>query len=252
MSIEEGEEYQRSRIAGFPVPPFYLTKQDAESISLPAACECGLFEIMSRRRTVRSARAEPIALAALAECLYAGMGIVGHTENCVGKLPLKMTPSGGARNPYEAYLYLRAVAGLEPGFYHYAAIYHTLRRLKTEEAPLPSELLGNQQWADEMPCIVFLCAHFERPMWKYNDANAYRVVLMEAGHIGQNIMLAATRRGLSACPTAALNHSRINECIQPTAGLTHAPIYALTLAHPLEEDECLTTEDMKREPCWWP
>ena len=33
--------------------------------------------------------------------------------------------------------------------------------------------------------------------------DAYRVVLIEAGHIGQNIMLAATREGLSACPTAA-------------------------------------------------
>jgi nitroreductase len=68
-------------------------------------------------------------------------------------------------------------------------------------------------------------------MWKYEDANAYRVVLIEAGHIGQNMMLAATSHGLSACPTAALCHSAIKRLL----GLdrfTDAPIYALTIAAP--------------------
>jgi nitroreductase len=68
-------------------------------------------------------------------------------------------------------------------------------------------------------------------MWKYEDANAYRVVLIEAGHIGQNMMLAATRHGLSACPTAALSHSVIKRLLGLDR-LTDAPIYALTLSAP--------------------
>jgi nitroreductase len=82
-----------------------------------------------------------------------------------------------------------------------------------------------------MPCLIILCASLERTMWKYDDPNAYRVVLIEAGHIGQNIMLAATRNGLSACPTAALNHATIRECVS-LKRLTDAPVYALTLAVP--------------------
>ncbi len=160
------------------------------------------------------------------------MGIVGETRNCVGTLPLAMTPSGGARNPYEAYVYARSVEGLAPGFYHYDAIDHTLARVDGDALPPPSDLLGGQRWTDAMPCILLLYARFERTMWKYDDANAYRVVLIEAGHIGQNVMLAATRNGLSACPTAALSHTRINDCIAPEARLTHAPIYALTLSQP--------------------
>ena len=66
-------------------------------------------------------------------------------------------------------------------------------------------------------------------MWKYKDANAYRVVLIEAGHIGQNIMLAATSHGLSACPTAALSHLAIKRLLGLDR-LTDAPIYALTLS----------------------
>ena len=118
---------------------------------------------------------------------------------------------------------------MRPGIYHYCAFDHTLGRLDTDEMPSPSELMGGQEWADEMPCVIVLCALLERTMWKYEDANAYRVVLIEAGHIGQNLMLAATRRGLSACPSAALNHSRISKAISSGNRFTHSPIYALTL-----------------------
>jgi SagB-type dehydrogenase family enzyme len=143
-----------------------------------------------------------------------------------------MTPSGGARNPYEAYIYARNVDGLEPGFYHYSAIEHSLGRVRSNALPLPSELLGDQEWTDEMPCVVILTAFLDRTMWKYEDANAYRVVLIEAGHIGQNLMLAATQHGLSACPTAALNHAAINRCIGNENRFTRAPVYALTIGRP--------------------
>ena len=190
-----------------------------------------LIELMARRRTVRSAASPSIKLKQLSDCLFAGMGITGATRNVVGALPLGMTPSGGARNPYEAYVYARNVEGLAPGFYHYSAYDHDLALVATNRLPKPSELLGGQDWADEMPCVILLCASLERTMWKYDDPNAYRVVLIEAGHIGQNIMLAATSNGLSACPTAALNHATIRECVS-LKRLTDAPIYALTLAVP--------------------
>ena len=105
--------------------------------------------------------------------------------------------------------------------------------------PKLSELVGGQDWADEMPCMILLCASMERTMWKYDDPNAYRVILIEAGHIGQNIMLAATQHGLTACPTAALSHSAIRECISMNK-LTDAPVYALTLCVPgVEKDQGL-------------
>jgi nitroreductase len=44
-------------------------------------------------------------------------------------------------------------------------------------------------------------------------------------------MLAATRHGLSACPTAALSHSAIKRLLGLDR-LTDAPIYALTLSTP--------------------
>jgi len=235
MSRQEIEELQLTRLSRDASPQLYMTNDWANGCTFklpPALNNNDLLALMAKRRTVRSAARAAISLAQLSDCLFAGLGITGETRNCVATLPLSMTPSGGARNPYEAYVYARAVEGLEVGFYHYGAIDHTLARLDCEEKPPPSALLGGQEWADSMPCIIILCAHLERTMWKYDDANAYRVVLIEAGHIGQNLMLAATDHGLSACPSAALNHSLIRKCLKSRNRISEAPIYALTLGKP--------------------
>jgi SagB-type dehydrogenase family enzyme len=84
---------------------------------------------------------------------------------------------------------------------------------------------------NNMPAIVFLMAYLERSMWKYQDPNAYRVMLIEAGHIGQNIMLAATHHKLTACPSAALSHEKIKQAFG-IDGLTRTPVYALGLGAP--------------------
>ncbi|MCX8281625.1 SagB/ThcOx family dehydrogenase [Phyllobacterium sp. 0TCS1.6C] len=189
-----------------------------------------LLELMARRRSSRLASGRPLQLRSLAECLFAGLGITGRISTAAGDLPLTMTPSGGARNPYEAYVLARNVEGLVAGIYHYSAAQHSLARLDVDDQPAYSLLTGGQEWVDTMPCLVVLCALMDRTMWKYVDANAYRVVLMEAGHIGQNIILAATARELAACPTAALAHSRLAKLFGLT-NPTHAPIYAVAIGN---------------------
>lgn len=233
MSLEEGEALQQRNLDKSAQPTLFLKNRGRMStVELPGSIDRDeLLQLMARRRTVRSAAKPSITLAQLADCLFAGMGITGHTQNSVGMLPLGMTPSGGARNPFEAYVLARRVDGLAPGIYHYSAVDHDLGKLPGRDVPAFSGLLGGQDWCDEMPCVVLLVADLRRTMWKYEDANAYRVVLIEAGHIGQNIMLAATRHGLSACPTAALCHSKIRDMLR-LKRVTDAPTYALTLAVP--------------------
>jgi SagB-type dehydrogenase family enzyme len=235
MTLEESQVLQRGKAVSGPHPTLFSRNEgNGWVIGLPEPRDGdALVELMARRRTVRSAGKPTITLKQLSDCLFAGMGITGETSNGIVTLPLGMTPSGGARNPYEAYVYAVNVEGLAPGFYHYSAADHDLGLVETDLRPKPSELVGGQDWADAMPCVILLCASLGRTMWKYDDPNAYRVVLIEAGHIGQNIMLAATRHRLTACPTAALNHSTIRECLSLTS-LSDAPIYALTLSVPGE------------------
>ena len=121
-----------------------------------------------------------------------------------------VTPSGGARNPFELYVYARNVTGLEPGFYHYAALDHDLGLVRAGQVEIAA-LLGGQSWPGRAAAVVFLVAHFPRSMWKYHLAPAYRVVVIEAGFISQNIALAATEHGLSAVPSGALTQPMIEE-----------------------------------------
>ncbi len=50
---------------------------------------------------------------------------------------------------------------------------------------------------------------FSRTMWKYHKPRAYRVVLLDAGHLGQTFCLTATRMGLAPFSTAALKDTLI-------------------------------------------
>jgi SagB-type dehydrogenase family enzyme len=230
LPVEASERLQLEKARTSPSPPLWLTNDHLDDVIALAPSTCPLRPVMAARRTVREAGGI-ISLEELANCLFAGMGITGETENCVGRLPLSMTPSGGARNPFEAYVFARSVAGLAPGIYHYGAADHTLGRIGDDPPPDLAALVGDQDWASGKPALIVLAAFLKRPMWKYEDGNAYRVMLIEAGHIGQNIALSATAQGLTACPTAALSHGRIRACLG-LDGVMEAPVYALALGRP--------------------
>jgi SagB-type dehydrogenase family enzyme len=169
----------------------------------------GLLSLLNRRRSIRSFLPASISLEALGDCLFAGLGITGfldtHFPGSARLIPLKMAPSGGGRNPYEAYVYALHVKDLASGLYHYSAIDHSLGLMTATPAVPPTQLLVGQYWAEDAGALILLVANFERSMWKYPHPTAYRVVLIEAGHIGQNIALAATDHALTAVPTAAFS-----------------------------------------------
>lgn len=236
ISVAQAEDLQREKAKSVGLIELHRAN-GANALKLPDPMRGkALIALMARRRTVRRALSVPIKLEQVSDCLFSGLGITGWTRNCVGMLPLSMTPSGGGRNPYEAYVFARDVEGLERGVYHYSALGHSLERVADLGDDDITSLIGGQEWGDDKPCMIMLCAHMERTMWKYEDPNAYRVIMIEAGHIGQNIMLVATENGLTACPTAALDHSRAKQ-ILGLSDITQAPIYALTLSAPLIEVE---------------
>ena len=211
--------------------PLFTTHDGRDEAIRLAAPGGDLFALMARRRSYRGFAVDaPLPLVALADCLFAGMGITGFAESGVAghqPLPMAMTPSGGARNPYEAYVVARAVEGLDPGVYHYSGADHSLA--PTGRGPESiARLLGNQEWFDAAGAVVFLVASFERSMWKYPHPTGYRVVVLEAGHIAQNMLLAATSHGLAATPTCALA-DRVVEELLGLDRVTQAAIHSVAL-----------------------
>lgn len=202
----------------------------------PPSIEEGLFKTIGRRRTIRRFKTDhPVLQEELVNCLYAGLGILKFRDSPpVGKMPIKTTPSGGARNPFEAYVLCSNVRNLPNGVYHYSALEHSLGLVNNEIPHTPASVLSDQLWINDAAVVVFLVANFDRTMWKYSHPVGYKAIMLEAGHIAQNILLAANEYGFYGSPTAAVIHPRFEDLIKEKK-ITQSCVYAIALGYAHED-----------------
>jgi SagB-type dehydrogenase family enzyme len=165
------------------------------------------------RRTHREFAPGALSLEAVSKLLQTTWGVQGYLEaNVLGRLPYKTSPSGGARHPGEVYLMALRVRGLARGIYHYEAKYNRLARLATKVSPrIASAYCADQPYVARAAALFIMTAVFARTMWKYGRPRAYRIVLLDAGHLCQTFCLTATRLGLAPFSTAALKDSLIEK-----------------------------------------
>lgn len=201
-------EQKLRMIPSTPQPPHFKKSDGAGLVALPPheREEDAFFQTLHARRTRRTFSAAPAPLAAVSQLLQTTWGVQGYIESeHFGSLPLKTSPSGGARHPIEVYLLAVRVQGLAPGLYHYDAEVHALERISSGATPQQArDYCADQPYAAESAALFIMTAVFARTMWKYPHPRAYRVVLLDAGHLGQTFCLTATRMGLAPFSTAAL------------------------------------------------
>jgi SagB-type dehydrogenase family enzyme len=190
-------------------PERFKTYPNAERIALPAlgGSEVTLRETIGARRSVRNYAAKPMSLQELSYLLYAAQGITD------GGRGFRAAPSAGALYPIELYPVVHNVAGLGAGIYHYAVGERELALLQAGDFRAAVRKAG--LWQDFLAtagvCVV-LSAIFQRTRWRYRE-RTYRYVMLEAGHIGQNLYLAATSLGLGACAVGAFLDDEFNELL---------------------------------------
>jgi SagB-type dehydrogenase family enzyme len=73
-------------------------------------------------------------------------------------------------------------------------------------------------------------ALFARSKWKYKQ-RAYRYVYLDAGHIAENLALAAVALGLGTCQIGALYDEEVNRLIN-IDGDDESILYMSTVGHP--------------------
>jgi SagB-type dehydrogenase family enzyme len=203
----------------------YKAYPDAERKALP---DSGGFrglsfeEALETRRSVRDYSDRSLSLEALSRLLHAAQGV---TERRLG---FRAAPSAGALYPLELYPVVQNVSGLASGIYHYAVQEHALERLeegdfggRVTQAGLYQQFLGQAN-----VCFI-LSAVFQRTRWKYRE-RAYRYVLLEAGHVGQNLYLAATSMGLGACAVGAFLDNQLNDLLG-LDGAAEAVLYLVSV-----------------------
>ena len=83
-----------------------------------------LIEAINRRKSRRKFTEEPLTLEELSFLLWATQGV---REVMGDSLVTRRTvPSGGSRHPFETYLFVNRVSGLEPGLFRYLPLDHKL------------------------------------------------------------------------------------------------------------------------------
>lgn len=205
----------------------------ARAIRLPPpATDAEFTSVLLARRTWRRYSTKGVTLAQLSTVLGLACGVQWWARGLDGDLPLKTSPSGGARHPIECYVVSRRVEGLAAGIYHYSSARHELERLR---GPVPQNRL--RAYVPESghfaaaPVMVFLTVVFERQLWRYPYSRAYRAALIEAGHVCQTFLLAATWLGLAPYSVMGLADSVIEEDLG-LDGITESVLYAAGFGRP--------------------
>jgi SagB-type dehydrogenase family enzyme len=223
-------------ICSTPQPSMFKKTAGAESISLPLheMATDSFFQTLHARRTRRKFSEASISLDGVSKLLQTTWGVQGYLESkYFGPLPLKTSPSGGARNPVEVYLMALRVKGLDRGLYHYDAKDHALERISAEATPqMARAYCADQPYAARSAALFIMTGVFARTMWKYHHPRAYRVVLLDAGHLGQTFCLTATRMGLAPFSTAALKDSLI-ETDLGIDGISESVLYVTGVGAPV-------------------
>ena len=209
-------------------PPFFKRYRTQPMLQLPRpkAGNSEFFKVLLARRTHRSFSSDSLSRESLAQLLFYTWGVTGYLRiPPLGQLPLKTSPSAGARHPIEVYVLALRVDGLPRGLYHYVPDHHGLEKVGSSCSPkIAAEYCADQTWIGKAAALFIMTAAFPRSMWKYRFARAYRTILLDAGHLCQTFCLVATQLGLGPFCTAALRDSRI-ETDLGVDGVTESVLY---------------------------
>ncbi|OGP72356.1 MAG: nitroreductase [Deltaproteobacteria bacterium RBG_16_50_11] len=168
-----------------------------------------LWETIRQRRSMREFSEQPVTFSELSQLIWATQGITSRAWG----FEFRASPSAGALYPIETYIVANRVEGISPGIYHYGVKEGQIVLLR--EGPFGRDLsraaLG-QEMLEEAGCIFVWTAMVGRSKWKYRE-RAYRYIYMDAGHIGQNLYLAATALDLGCCTVGAFFDEEIDRII---------------------------------------
>ena len=139
-----------------------------------------------------------------------------------------MVPSAGALYPLELFVQVRRVHKLRLGLYHYNPQRHQLRRVREGDYTNDiSYCLVQKAIPKNASFLILITALFERTTFKYGD-RGYRFVLLEAGHVAQNINIACSGFKLGSLNIGGFLDREFDKFLQ-LDGITHSHIYMVAV-----------------------
>ncbi len=237
---------------GAPPPHVVPSLQPDAEIALPRIDRDAFDTLLDTRATCRNYDpAADVSLATFSQLMARVFGARGIGRPAPGFEVYKRTsPSGGSLHPTECWLIVQRVDGIAPGLYRYRIDTHALEAVAPAIAPpqpgdagtRPLGVATPRAWTvDELrafariavagqdffadaPVLCVLAPRFHRNFWKYrNHAKAYRVCVLDVGHLSQTLQLCATRAGLGPFVTGAINEVDLERAFGMT-GFAQSPL----------------------------
>lgn len=120
-------------------------------------------------------------------------------------------PSGGARYPLEIYLLVLKGGEIKAGLYHYNVKHHILEILLEDVNYKYLRYLYQHDFVKRASCLIIITSIPARTVIKYQQWQ--RFILLEAGHIGQNVYLVSEAMKLGCCAIGGWNETNMNELL---------------------------------------
>jgi len=168
-------------------------------------------EILRRRRSTRQFSGLPISKKELSYLLFLSSGLTRLDESFDDSR--RPYPSAGARYPLEVYPIILNCEDIKKGLYHYNVKENCLELLLEENLnKWLIKITGGEKWITNAAIVFIITGVLNRTRIKYGD-RGYRYILIEAGHVGQNICLLATELGLGTCPLGGYIDTEVNKLL---------------------------------------
>ncbi len=199
---------------GEPQPPLEVRLGDGARVELPAATAAAgamtVHDAMERRMSLREYADAPLSLAEFSYLLWATQGV---RRTVPGRATFRTVPSAGARHAFETAVLVNRIEDLAPGLYQYLALEHALMRLdaKSPTERLTDACLGQGFVASSAATFVWVAIR-ERMSWRYGE-RGLRYLFLDAGHVCQNLYLAAEAIGAGACAIGAYDDAQVAELL---------------------------------------
>jgi SagB-type dehydrogenase family enzyme len=166
---------------------------------------------IEQRQSARNYAKSPLSIDDLVFLLWCTQGV----KKVAGSYAtFRTVPSAGARHAFETYLLINDVEGLERGMYRYLALSHQLQKLDTDPTlhiRIADACLG-QQFVMRSGVVFLWVAVPYRMTWRYSE-RGYRELHKDAGHVCQNLYLAAQAVGCGVCAIAAFDDDVMNSIL---------------------------------------
>lgn len=176
------------------------------------------FHLLTRtRRSRRRYNGSAISLEDLSALLDTALGVTASIRWNGRSADLRAYPSSGGLYAVEVYPVVFEASGVNSGVYHYLPAEHSLELVSPtlgKTAFVDAALAMERNMVGGVSVMVCLTGVFRRHESKYGEGG-YRMVVAEAGHISQNLILAATALGIDARPFGGVFDDMLNQLLCP-------------------------------------